>query len=68
MTLLSPSFGYFDQEEAQRQVPLMKAISYFATSANLPSFKIGANKPYFMQNWVEDPLVPTNMPMKTYLA
>lgn len=39
MSLHSPFFGYQDQEEAQRQVPLMKFITYFAPNANLPSYK-----------------------------
>ena len=68
MSLHSPFFGYHDQEEAQRQVPLMKALSYLMPNANMPSYKPYQEIPYFYRHWLDDPLAPKNMPMRSYLA
>jgi len=68
MSLNSPFFGYHDQEEAQRQVPLMKALSYLMPEANMPSYKPYQELPYFYRHWLEDPLVPKNMRMRSYLS
>ena len=68
MSLHSPFFGYHDQEEAQRQVPLMKVLNFFMPNANVPSYKPHLGVPYFCQHWLLDPLAPQNMPMRSYLA
>ena len=68
MTLINPLFGFSDQSEAQRQVPLLKTMSYFVKTANIPNYKPpSSNIPYFYQHWISDPLSPTTMSMRSYI-
>lgn len=68
MSLVNPFFGFEDMEEAQRLVSLMKTVTYFVKGANVPNFKPALNHNYYYQHWLDDPLVPKNMPMKSHVA
>lgn len=67
VSLVSPFTAFADPDEAQRQVALFKAVSYFMSGAGHPGYKRPAPA-YFYQHWTEDKLAPQNMPMKSHLA
>jgi len=68
MSLINPFFGFEDPDEAQRQISLMKTVTFFMKGANVPNFKPALNHNYFYEHWLADPLAPTNMPMKSHVA
>lgn len=68
MSLVNPFFGFEDMNEAQRLVSLMKTVTYFMSSANVPNFVPASGHNYFYKHWLEDPLAPKNMPMKSHVA
>ena len=68
VTMVSPFFAFNDMDEAQRQVSLMKAVSYFVKTANVRNFKPAVNHRYFYSHWLNDELVPLDMPMKSHVA
>lgn len=68
VSLINPFFAFEDMDEAQRLVALMKTVSFFMKSATVPNFKPAINHNYFYKHWLEDDLVPLQMPMKSHVA
>ena len=63
--MLAPFFGFYDQEDAQRQAGLLKLLKYVIST--VPSYKQAGRTPYFYDSWKSDPLAPADMPISQYL-
>ena len=46
----------------------MKTVTLFMKGATVPNFKPAINHNYFYKHWLEDNLVPLDMPMKSHVA